>query len=305
MKNLLLLGFAAAAPNLFGNICPLNLLGERDRLNTHYIRELRSDEPFYLNDHRVGGRVLFPGAGFVMNSLYATLADVISNPMVVLGNFKVRLPLELNPDETCQLHTSIELGEKRVKVRCETTGNRATELHSSADVQYTETLPKIAFAVVPPTERICVPTLYETLERSGLQYGPNFRLLQTVQVGQNEVRGTIAAPEILQGENGHLNPAILDAALQSVAAFALRDGQVRRLDKVGVPMMFGKIHWDRALPPDREYLFRIRVKNHDDLVNRRDEAGRIEYDLELSLSDGRALLVIEDGILVLLNPREI
>lgn len=307
MKTLLFAGLAALASPLLADPCPLNLLGETDSayLNPRYMRELQMLEPFYLADHRVGGRVLFPGAGFVMNSLHATLRGDSTKPIVVLTAFKVRRPLELFANESCRLETSVEFGERRTKVSCESTRGKVTELNSVANLQYSEALPQIQFSPLPPTQSVSVRALYETLELSGLNYGPNFRLLQTVKVSGTEVSGSIALPEHLRGADGHLNPAVLDAALQSVAGFITRDGQVQRLETVGVPMMFGRISWDRAVALSGEYRFRIRIRNADELLERRNLAGKIEYDLELAPRDGKQFLIIEDGVLVLVDPAAI
>ncbi|WP_107645732.1 type I polyketide synthase [Streptomyces formicae] len=178
----------------------------------------------WLADHGVGGRVLFPGTGFLDLALHAA------------GH------CGLDTVEELTLHAPMVLPERgglalRVTVGAESDGRRGIRVHSRAedaerDEPWTEhatgTLttgdtPPADLTVWPPkgATPMDVDDVYDRLTELGYGYGPVFRALRAAWRLDDDAYVEVALPEGTGGDGFSVHPALLDAALHAPVLRAL------------------------------------------------------------------------------------
>jgi len=192
----------------------------------------------WLADHAVMGTVLLPGTAFVELALTAGahvglehLADLTLHAPLVLGPEEARLiQVEVGPADA--------VGRRPVDIRSKpTTGHPSQDTDSwlshagGALESASDAAPEVgAFpsGTWPPAGATGLGTadLYSLLAERGYDYGPVFQgLLGAWRVG-SDVYAEVRLPDDLPGQNDGfgLHPALLDAALHTVALGAL-DGR--------------------------------------------------------------------------------
>jgi acyl transferase domain-containing protein len=195
-----------------------------------------ADTAFYAADHRVNGVPVFPGAGFLeIASVCGTLAaeqtvrrirDVVwiqplgfpSGPQVLrtflrhIGDGVEYAITSLGEDCERVVHSEGRLifGD----------ATRETQATDGAQIQLLKQRCKGLQSGAQ---------LYQSLARCGLDYGAALQIVKEVHVGDSCVLSRLELAESLKGESGQfvLHPAIIDGALQTVAAlFAGADSEV-------------------------------------------------------------------------------
>ncbi|MFD8856152.1 type I polyketide synthase [Streptomyces vinaceus] len=175
----------------------------------------------WLGDHRVGDQVFFPGTGFVELAVLAgdragctTVEELTLEAPLVLparGGVAVRVTVDA-PDPA---------GRRAVTVhsRGEDTGPSWTR-HAVGTLGRTAA-PAREFdtSVWPPAgaEPVDLDGFYENVAAEGLNYGPVFRGLAAAWRLGEDVYAEAALPDSADGSAYGLHPALLDAALHTVA----------------------------------------------------------------------------------------
>ncbi|WP_405763545.1 SDR family NAD(P)-dependent oxidoreductase [Streptomyces sp. NBC_00045] len=175
----------------------------------------------WLGDHRVGDQVFFPGTGFVELAVLAgdragctTVEELTLEAPLVLparGGVAVRVTVEA-PDPA---------GRRGVTVhsRGEDTGLSWTR-HAVGTLGRTAA-PARPFDTTtwPPAdaEPVDLRDFYENVAAEGLDYGPVFRGLTAAWRLGEDVYAEAALPDGTDGTTYGLHPALLDAALHTVA----------------------------------------------------------------------------------------
>ncbi|MFE2042420.1 SDR family NAD(P)-dependent oxidoreductase, partial [Streptomyces sp. NPDC059477] len=174
----------------------------------------------WLADHRVGGRLLFPGTGHLELALRAgdqvgcgDLAELtLHAPLVLPDHGAVQLQVVVAPPEGDRRPVSIwsrpeHLGEELPWTR-----------HADGLLAPTGTLPGPADPLTewPPEHAEPVPLdgLYDELAALGLEYGPLFQGLRTAWRTADALYAEIASDAAPDGFG--LHPALFDAALHTV-----------------------------------------------------------------------------------------
>ncbi|GAB2784673.1 type I polyketide synthase [Amycolatopsis magusensis] len=173
----------------------------------------------WLADHRVFDTVLLPGAAFAELALEAgRLAECAQ-----LDELTLHAPLVLT-EHTRQLQVTVGGPDDD--------GRRPVEIHSRADgepaVRHASGLlsPEPAepgsMPDWPPehAEQIEPAELYEKLALRGYDYGPAFQGVVAAWRGDGELFAEVQLPEGLPAQAFGLHPALLDAALHTVALAA-------------------------------------------------------------------------------------
>ncbi|GLV85498.1 polyketide synthase [Streptomyces lavendulae subsp. lavendulae] len=182
----------------------------------------------WLADHAVMGAVLLPGTALVDLALRAALDEAVGCDR--LDELTLGAPLAL-PDETAV----------RIQVRVgapDGAGRRPLEIHSRtedapADEPWTRhaagtlstadaTADVAALADWPPSEVVAVPEealdcLYGRMAGLGLDYGPVFRGVRAAWTREDALFAEVELPEGTDVSGFGLHPALLDAALHTVA----------------------------------------------------------------------------------------
>jgi NADPH:quinone reductase-like Zn-dependent oxidoreductase/SAM-dependent methyltransferase len=216
------------------------LLGSRLRSalpDKQYESLLSAEHPGFLRDHRVAGRVVFPGTGYVELAVAAAVHSMgLRQVSLTELEFQEPLFLESDADRTVQVITSRRAaGETDIRVlSLQAGGNGADDSaewvsHAACRVEARESaaVPEpldLDSAVERCGDEIAGADFYELLRGAGMEFGPAFRGVNRAWRGQREVLGEIgdvgvSAPESA-GRQYFLHPAIMDACLQLSALVA-------------------------------------------------------------------------------------
>ncbi len=180
-----------------------------------------------VGDHRVSGTPILPGTSYLALALAAHAAanghaaELIEQveylePMAFEDEGERTLQVQLVTDETgtgYKVFSSGRDGEWKL--------HAAGRLAASADQAAESGALDIAGLQARCATHIGADELYTALAARGLEYGPLFRAVESVWVGENEVLGSIVLPEALRTEAAafRFHPALLDAALHPLNAF--------------------------------------------------------------------------------------
>jgi acyl transferase domain-containing protein len=178
-----------------------------------------------VEDHRVEGAAIVPGAYWLTAAAEAA-AEALGNQAVSLSGVEFHRPCELSGTDDPRVQLTLqpaEDGDMRFAIDSFTaTADPQThatgELRAAADAPACpETIDAIARRC--PRE-VADDELYTRLADAGLEYGPRFRGLRSVHVGEEEALGNVRLPEGLD-RRAALHPALLDACFHTLAAVVM------------------------------------------------------------------------------------
>ncbi|MDH6538703.1 type I polyketide synthase [Streptomyces sp. SPB4] len=221
--NVAAAGLAEAGHPLLGAAVPLAdgeglVLTGRLSLATHP----------WLADHAVLGAVLLPGTALVDLALRAALDEAVGcdrldeltlgAPLVVPDDTAVRIQVRVGaPDGAARRPLEIHSRPEDAPADEPWTRHAAGTL-STADA----TAEPADLADWPPSEAVAVPeealdSLYGRMAGLGLDYGPVFRGVRAAWTRDGALFAEVELPEGTDASGFGLHPALLDAALHSVA----------------------------------------------------------------------------------------
>ncbi|MEV6568448.1 type I polyketide synthase [Streptomyces kronopolitis] len=177
----------------------------------------------WLADHAVLGVVLVPGAGLLDMALTAAghtgCAEVeeltLQSPLILpeQGARSVQVLVGAAQDSgrrTVTIHSRPQDGDPHAAWTCHATGLLATGPQAE---------PAVSSEAWPPAGAVPVPVddLYHRLTEGGVDYGPSFRGLRAAWRLGEDFYADIDLPQLSGTERFSLHPALLDAALHSLA----------------------------------------------------------------------------------------
>jgi acyl transferase domain-containing protein/NADPH:quinone reductase-like Zn-dependent oxidoreductase/acyl carrier protein len=197
------------------------LLGQRvESGQVHWHLRFEPHALAYLADHRVQTAVVFPSTGFLEMALAAAVQVIggpsqvedveVLEPLVLEGGSPDALELVVESDRTFSINSRSDrkAAEWRVHYRGKIAGGPRPEA-----------APKWSLEQVRQrcSTELSREEVYRGFELRNLPYGPAFRGLERIWVGQGEAMGEVRAPEVLTAELGHyhMHPAVLDACCQA------------------------------------------------------------------------------------------
>lgn len=185
-------------------------------------RTLTVERPAYLQDHKVRGEAVFPGAAFLEVAIAAS-TDVLKVPAARLRDVAISRPLYL-ADRPVILQTIVSPNTEssRFEIYSRLDSQNANWiLHCEGRLSAPDEQPKqisISSVKASLTERSAVEH-YLLCDQAGLTYSGHFRSLKSVWRADGSALGEIRAPnETRVVSTYHLHPAILDACFQCVLA---------------------------------------------------------------------------------------
>ncbi|MGC9382912.1 polyketide synthase dehydratase domain-containing protein, partial [Streptomyces sp. MH13] len=201
----------------------------------------------WLADHRVQGKVVFPGTGFVELAVRAgdavgcdRLAElVLEAPLVIpeQGGCQVQVHLiEQGQGWTVEIHACPDGGESWTK--------HATGVLAGSGSRQTGVADDGGFDALgsswPPADATLVDTsgVYDTGEDFGIVYGPVFQGLTKAWAQGERVWAEVELPEAQWAQAGAfgIHPALLDAVLHAAMFAGLESA-----DSAMLPFMFGDV----------------------------------------------------------------
>ena len=199
-----------------GGVDDRPLLGTRaTRHPMAWSTELSVTRVPWLPDHVVDGMVVLPGAAY-LDAFLCAAAECTKHPSLTVESVRFSRLLVIEDHAVPTITVAAEPATMRLSFSSyDDTDNRI--VHSTA---------RIVDAAVeaPQVEVPCIDgdtlsheEFYELLKSRGLQYGPAFRRVVEARVGSDVIVTTI---DPVSADAIHLaHPAVVDAALQGVAAF--------------------------------------------------------------------------------------
>ena len=177
----------------------------------------------YLADHKVGGVIVFPAAGFVEVALAAG-SLCFGSSLVDLEDLEIHAPLLLEEQKS-----------KTVRVALDEQGSILT-IKSRERLSEEPWMTHVTVRVMAsPSDGSCVleslvkqkdgtqaelsgNALYESAAKLGLEYGEAFRPIQKIRIEGTKILGSLVTPGCLLNEaQSHLlHPSYLDGALQAL-----------------------------------------------------------------------------------------
>jgi acyl transferase domain-containing protein len=175
----------------------------------------------YLPDHRIQGRIVFPGAGYVETAL-AIGCEASGNDNCVLEDVEFHKVLMIDPTrEYPCLRSAYDAAQAQVQIFSRA-GSQDWTLHATG--RYLATKPDANVKPLPIDEvrrrideALEPAEVYVSLRKMGLEYGPAFQCMRQLWRKGNEVLVRVALPEGATSDEYLVHPSLLDAAFQSLA----------------------------------------------------------------------------------------
>ncbi|MFK3648769.1 SDR family NAD(P)-dependent oxidoreductase [Lysobacter enzymogenes] len=214
-----------------------------------------SGEAYYARDHRVDGAMFFPGAGMLEIACVAgslagehsviALEDVVWNQPLRLapGRRLVKTLLKAGQDGADYLIVSLDEDNERVVHSEGRIGYGHPRAHGRSAPAPVAVAPLIAGARRTLQGADC----YRELERAGFQYGPGFRTIRQLHIGDGYALSALKLDDALLGEFDQylLHPSLIDGALQTVLG-VVGDGGAAAPH---LPFALGSLRRLRSLTP--------------------------------------------------------
>ncbi|MFI9237289.1 SDR family NAD(P)-dependent oxidoreductase [Streptomyces sp. NPDC053079] len=260
------------------------LLGERlPALEPVWHATVERTRTPWLGDHDIAGAVVMPAVGYVEMALAAG-REVFDAP-VELDTIDIPrgLPLPWDAAMDIRLQTSLsdEDGIWRVASRTGDTGS--WRLHARGRAR------RLATTAPPPDadltqlrehapERRDIQWLYDTAARVGLRYGPAFRVLRDLHVGDGDVLASYHCTPPDDGYGGYVVfPPLLDGAWHACVAL------MTDADTIYLPAAIGRVRVWRTVAPTGWVHLRLRSRTRREAVwniTIMDEEGAVAVEMD-------------------------
>ena len=206
----------------------------------------------YLSDHKVGGAVIFPAAGFVEIAMAAGSLRFGSSS-VDLEDLEIQAPLLLEEKKSKTLRITLDEQESRLTIK--------SRERLSDDPWMTHVTGRV---LLSPSSESCVledrgtevsklqfelsaEELYASAAKLGLDYGEAFRPLQGIRITGRKIEGRLVTPESLREDplSHLLHPSYLDGALQALLGLIFVDPSESQTRKAFLPIRFDRLRLHR------------------------------------------------------------
>jgi len=181
----------------------------------------------WLNDHRLGSAVVFPGAGYVAAALMLA-NELAEGGGLGLSGVRFSQMLTVQPDRARALHVKHAPKSSSFQIFSRD-AEGSSQLHCEGRVAHGFAQPPLKVDLEQATadlREVDAPAMYAELETAGLCYGPCFRPIERLFKGEARVMAELRLPPAAaEPETQHvLHPVLLDGALQSLACAVAFDG---------------------------------------------------------------------------------
>ena len=275
------------------------LLGSRHdspRGEIFFSTEIAPSEPAWLDDHRVFGRVLAPGALF--GAMAASAVWPGGDGSVVVEDLQLRSPLVLTDgepeDDPAQHARNLQMALedagndpwRRFEVFSRAAGEEDWTLHAEGRVVTQGTLPErervLPGELTAGLAEEDVSAFYRVRRDEGVTLGPQFRALRALWSGDGEAVGEVVLPEAVDRRAAEAHPVLLDGCLQVMAMARKQAG----VEDDGPYLVFGcDRFWLADVLPERMFC-QARLRNPSAAAVDGGPAEVISGDLRLFDADG-------------------
>ena len=213
------------------------LLGTRHdspRGETLYATEMNAGDPGWLDDHRVYGRVITPGAQYGSMAA-ATCSSMGPSGGLVVEDFQLHSPMVFDEHDPAD---AAEVAGRRVQLVLDGSDTESPlhfEIFSRSDTEDGWTLhaqgmvssnagPQASPERLDPEElragldAVDVAEFYRARAEAGVNLGASFRTLDSLWARDGEALGEVALPDGTDSSGAELHPLLLDGCFQVMAA---------------------------------------------------------------------------------------
>ncbi|WP_189525043.1 type I polyketide synthase [Nostoc sp. 'Peltigera membranacea cyanobiont' 232] len=182
--------------------------------------DISSENPEYLEGHKVFGKILFPATGFI-EAILAASQKIFSNGLTI-KNVSIHQGLVLS-----QSPTTLQMIFKQKKSSgygFEIFSNDSSQdkwvLHVSGEIKAKNEYEKFTQRRrdADGGESVSISRFYELYQQMGISYGKEFQALQELRYLGNGSQAKISIDSSLVDQRYCLHPVLLDACLQSIGA---------------------------------------------------------------------------------------
>jgi acyl transferase domain-containing protein/NADPH:quinone reductase-like Zn-dependent oxidoreductase/NAD(P)-dependent dehydrogenase (short-subunit alcohol dehydrogenase family)/acyl carrier protein len=175
----------------------------------------------WLADHQVGHATILPGAAYLEMALAAARAWFDNHAQPIVDHLEILSPVVFDGEHAHTVRVVLDAGHGRVRIE----GRRrlsqdAWALHARCQVRegtadQTTVTPRIP-APGPQERRLQGERLYAIASAMGLDYGPAFRGLHTLDIGSETLQAELSWDAPTHAESGYvLHPTVLDPCFQA------------------------------------------------------------------------------------------
>ena len=208
--------------------------------------EMLPSDPSWLNDHRVFGRAVMPGALYGVMAATAALSEGAQS--VDVADMQLHSALvfaeEDGADDTAQagrkiqavLSTSENGNTRHIEIFSKGESEDGWTLHAEGGISLGGGTRGTANRVdldglKSGMESQDVAAFYRARAEAGIHLGPSFRTLQVLWAGNGEAVGEVVLPETVSNSGIDLHPILLDGCFQVFSA-AWHSARERRRDNL-------------------------------------------------------------------------
>ncbi|MBW4632371.1 MAG: thioester reductase domain-containing protein [Iphinoe sp. HA4291-MV1] len=175
----------------------------------------------YLNDHRVQGAVVYPGAAYVEMAL-AAAKETFKDGAYIIEEIEFKKAFFLPESSASIVQLSLEPSQTSFEINSNVKGAQSDWVrHATGKLTRVENGFVSKQVVLDEIRRRCPneiskSDLYRQFQEIGLEYGPSFQGIEQLWSGEGEALAQIQISNALQTEveEYQLHPAILDACFQ-------------------------------------------------------------------------------------------
>ncbi len=179
----------------------------------------------WLADHQVGGAVILPGAAYLELALAAAHAWQPDTAQVAVDRLEILSPVVFDGEHAQTLRVILDPTNGRVRIE----GRRrlsfdAWALHARCQIRISDSprthAPVPIAETAAPAHVIDGAQLYALASALGLDYGPAFRGLRTIQADDHTLHAELGWADGAEPAPGYvLHPAVLDQCFQATFAW--------------------------------------------------------------------------------------
>ncbi|MGC2855132.1 SDR family NAD(P)-dependent oxidoreductase [Novispirillum sp. DQ9] len=195
----------------------------------------------YLGDHKVGGAVVFPAAGFLEMALEAATL-VFDDARADVEYLEIRRPLvlEAGRPKVVRLTWNPEDGIFRIESR-QHMQDEAWSLHVTGRLaDPVHAVPADALALPAAGTTVPAEDHYALARAIGLDYGPAFQAVRGVTVDGTAAVAELAVPEGLSLDDYRLHPSLFDGCLQALFDVMVANAPAGQAPTAYLPYQIGR-----------------------------------------------------------------
>jgi acyl transferase domain-containing protein/acyl-CoA synthetase (AMP-forming)/AMP-acid ligase II/NADPH:quinone reductase-like Zn-dependent oxidoreductase/acyl carrier protein len=211
-------------------------------------------EHSFLEGHRIKGETVLSAASLIL--LCQEFTKTHFEAPLKLRHFKLLSKAVAGPDSQIEIKES-ETVDREIEIFQKSTHQSEPKLVASGRLSPSDgptplALPPEPFSPMSPKE------LYQQFRIRGLDHGPGFHTVQTIEIQERGARARIALPPCASEIEGH--PGLLDGALQVLASALITRGH----EELYLPVAIRELGWACDTLPDEcqvRALFRFQESN--------------------------------------------